>query len=157
MYNLFIISLHSANTKELVDEYEQQYQHFMTNDTVNQFKELLFSALNTSSKLPDGRVLVTLKILIKCGTATVNDLREMVVLFGVSSCEPKYYKGYITISGLDFITNSKDLITKKKEVPQVYNVEKPIESQHEPGKYNYFAGNSSLHAIASILWAHSIP
>lgn len=149
MYNLFIISLCSAKTKELVDEYEQQCQHFMTNDTVNQFKELLFSALNTSSKLQDGRILVTLKILIKCGTATVNDLRELVVLFGVPCYEPKYHKGHIAITGLYFITNSKDLITKKKEVPQVFYAEEPIElnqSQHEPGIN--LAGNISLHAIA---------
>ena len=158
MYILFIISLHSAKTKELVDEYEQQCQHFMTNDTVNQFKELLFSSLNTSSKLPDGRILVTLKILIKCGTATVNDLRELVALFDVSCCEPKYHKGYISITALHFITNSEDQMTKKKEVPQVFYVEEPIvldQSQHEPGINQNFAGNSSLHVIASLLWAHN--
>ena len=133
VYNLFIISLHSAKTKELVDEYEQQCQHFM----MNQFKESLFLALNTSSKLPDGRVLVTLKLLIKCTTATVNDLRELVTLFGVHCYDPKYHEGCITITGLYFSTkNSNDLITKNREVPQVFYEEElteSVQSQHEPG------------------------
>ena len=73
----------SATTRQLVDEYEQQCQHFMTCATVSQFKQL-FPATATSSKLSKGKVNVELKVKSYWNESTLDDLTKLVALFDVS-------------------------------------------------------------------------
>ena len=73
---------HSTTTKKLVDHYKQQCQHFMASKTVNQFKAL-FPASATPSKLLTEKFSVELKFLNVWGDRTLNDLRNLVSLFGV--------------------------------------------------------------------------
>ena len=73
----------SATTRQLVDKYEQQRQHFMASTTVSQFKQL-FPATATSSKLLVGKVPIKLKLDNKWGSETLDDLTELVIKLGVS-------------------------------------------------------------------------
>ena len=74
--------LHSTATKELVNKYENQCQHFMGSKTVNQFKAL-FPASATPSKLLTGKFSVELKFLNVWGDHTLNDLKILVGRFGI--------------------------------------------------------------------------
>ena len=69
--------LHSTATKELVDKYEKQRQHFMASTIVDQFKQL-FPASATSSKLSAGKVLITVKLKSYWGDNTVEELTTLV-------------------------------------------------------------------------------
>ena len=73
---------YSTATKKLVDSYKQQCQHFMASKTVNQFKAL-FPASATPSKLLTGKFSVELKFLNVWGNRTLDDLKNLVGLFGV--------------------------------------------------------------------------
>ena len=79
-----IIYHYSATTKEIVDKYEKQCQHFMASKTVSQFKAL-FPASSTPSKLLQlaGKFSVELKFLNVWGDHTLDDLKNLVGLFGV--------------------------------------------------------------------------
>ena len=82
-YLLYILSyLHSTATKELVDKYEKQRQHFMASTTLNQFKQL-FPASATPFKLSAAKVLITVKLKPYWGDNTVDDLTTLVNSFGV--------------------------------------------------------------------------
>ena len=72
----------SAATRELIDQYEQQRQHFMTGTTVSQFKKL-FPASATPYKLSAGKVSITLKLSDLWGRNTLHDLRHLIINFGV--------------------------------------------------------------------------
>ena len=74
--------LHSTATKELVDKYEKQCQHFMASKTVNQFKAL-FPASATPSKLLAEKFSFELRFLNVWGDRTLNDLKILVGRFGV--------------------------------------------------------------------------
>ena len=74
---LFYYHLHSTATKELVDKYEKQHQHFMASTTLNQFKQL-FPASATPSKLSAGKVLITVKLKSYWGDNTVEELTTLV-------------------------------------------------------------------------------
>ena len=69
--------LHSTATKELVDKYEKQRQHFMSSTTVDQFKQL-FPASATPSKLSAGKILITVKLKPYWGDNTVDELTTLV-------------------------------------------------------------------------------
>ena len=73
----------SVRTRDLVDQYEQQRQHFMAGTTVNQFKKL-FPASTTHSNLSAGKVPLKLKLKNFWGDETLDDLTKLVSLFGVS-------------------------------------------------------------------------
>ena len=77
-----VINLHSTATKEFVSKYEKQCQDVMASKTVNQFKAL-FPASATPSKLLTGKVLVELWFLNVWGNKTLDDLKNLVSLFGV--------------------------------------------------------------------------
>ena len=73
---------HSTATEKLVDHYKQQCQVLMSNKTVDQFKTL-FPASATPSKLLTEKFSVELKFLSIWGEHTLNDLKDLVGLFGV--------------------------------------------------------------------------
>ena len=77
-----MFTTHSAATKELVDQYEQQCQHFMADTKVSLFKEL-FPVSATPYKLSQEKYIVKLKLLDKWGDCMINDLTNLVGLFGV--------------------------------------------------------------------------
>ena len=74
--------MHSTATEKFVDCYKQQCQEFMTGKKVNQFKAL-FPASATPSKLLTEKVSVRLKFQNAWGERTLDDLRNLVSLFGV--------------------------------------------------------------------------
>ena len=78
-----LFPLHSATLKVLVDQYEQQCQHFMASTTVSQFKKL-FPASATPYKLSAGKTFITLKIKKQWDSDTLDDLADLVNLFGDS-------------------------------------------------------------------------
>ena len=82
---IFIIrvcSQYSEATKELVDQYEQQRQSFMTGTTVSQFKEL-FPASATSYKLSAGKITIKLKLSNVWGSNTLYDLNNLIINLGI--------------------------------------------------------------------------
>ena len=84
MYVHVSLITHSTTTKILVDSYKQQCQHFMASKTVNQFKAL-FPASSTPSKLLTEKFSVEIKFPNVWGEYTLNDLKNLVSLFGVPS------------------------------------------------------------------------
>ena len=74
--------MHSTATERFVDCYKEQCQKFMTGKKVNQFKAL-FPASATPSKLLTEKVAVRLKFQNVWGEHTLDDLRNLVSLFGV--------------------------------------------------------------------------
>ena len=107
----FFHSPHSATTKKLVDQYEQQCQHFMTGTTVNQFKEL-FPVSATPYKLSAGKVPIELKLLTKCGRDTLDSLTELVGCFGVPGSHlhlSKIEEGCIAVIWLCSSSDVKEL------------------------------------------------
>ena len=80
---IFIICLILSDaTRKLVDQYEQQRQHFMTGTTVSQFKEL-FPASATPYKLSAEKVPVKLKLSDLWGRNTLHDVRHLIINLGV--------------------------------------------------------------------------
>ena len=113
--------LHSTATKELVDKYEKQCQDFMASKTVNQFKAL-FPASATPSKLVAGKVLVELWFLNVWGDNTLNDLKNLVGIFGVPGKHlhlSKIEDSCISVTWLcstSFITELKAAIVKATDL-----------------------------------------
>ena len=85
------LSPHSAVTRNLVDQYEQQRQHFMTGTTVNQFKKL-FPASATPYTLSAEKVPVKLKLQSEWDSGTIDDLTKLVNLFCVAGDNLLVYK-----------------------------------------------------------------
>ena len=77
-----MFTTHSAATKELVDQYEQQCQHFMADTKVSLFKEL-FPVSATPYKLSQEKHIVKLKLLDKWGDRMLIDLTNLVGIFGI--------------------------------------------------------------------------
>ena len=103
--------IYSATTRQLVDKYEQQRQHFMASATVSQFKQL-FPATATSSKLLSGKVSFTLKLENDWGSDTLHDLTKLVNKFGVSGSAfhlSKVEDGCIAVIWLCSTTEVKQL------------------------------------------------
>ena len=73
---------YSAATRKLVDQYEQQLQHFMTGTTVSQFKKLL-SASATPYKLSAEKVPVKLTLPNLWGVNILHDVCHLIISFGV--------------------------------------------------------------------------
>ena len=102
---------YSAKTKKLVDEYEQQYQHFMASTTVNQFKKL-FPALVAPSSLLNGKVPITVKLKSYWGDKTVDELAKFVDILDVPGRRLHLYeikKGCIAVICLCSITDAQKL------------------------------------------------
>ena len=78
---MFILQF-SAATRQLVDQYEQQRQHFMTGTTVSQFKKL-FPASATPHKLSVGKIPIKLKLSNVWGNNTIHDLSNLIINLGV--------------------------------------------------------------------------
>ena len=76
---------YSATTKQLVDKYEEQYQHFEASTTLSQFKKM-FPASAAPSKLSTGKINITLKLKNYWGDNTLNDLKKLIGLFDIPSC-----------------------------------------------------------------------
>ena len=72
----------SATTRKLVDQYEQQYQHFMASTTVSQFKKL-FPASATPYKLSTEKINIKLKLSNLWGGNTLEDLNNLIIILGV--------------------------------------------------------------------------
>ena len=103
----------SATTRQFVDEYEQQRQHFMASTTVTQFKQL-FPATATSSKLTSEKVPVKLKLENDWGSKTINDLVKLANQFGVPGSHLHHSKvedGSIAVIWLCSTTEVKQLKT----------------------------------------------
>ena len=101
----------SAATRKLVDQYEQQRQHFMTGTTVTQFKKL-FPASATPYKLSVEKVPVKLKLQNEWDTETLDDLTKLVNLFGVAGDNlhlSKVQEGCIAVTWLCSTADVKDL------------------------------------------------
>ena len=101
----------SATTRKLVDQYEQQRQHFMTGTTVSQFKKL-FPASATPYKLSAEKVPVTLKLQNEWDSDTLDDLTKLVNLFGVAGDNlhlSKVQEGCIAVTWLCSTADVKDL------------------------------------------------
>ena len=101
----------SAATRQLLDEYEHKRQNFMTSATVNEFKQL-FPATATSSKLFVKKVPIKLKLQNRWGKETLQDLKELVALFGVSGSYlhlSKVEDGCIAVTWLCSIIEVKQL------------------------------------------------
>ena len=73
----------SATTRQLVEEYEQLQENFVTSATVSQFKQL-FLATATPSKLVTGKAPIKCKLKNRWGSKTLQDVKQLVALFGVS-------------------------------------------------------------------------
>ena len=102
---------HSAATRELIDQYEQQRQHFMTGTTVSQFKEL-FPASAMPYKLSARKVPVKLKLQSEWDSETLDDLTKLVNLFGVAGDNlhlSKVQEGCIAVTWLCSTADVKDL------------------------------------------------
>ena len=102
---------HSATTKKLVDQYEQQCQDFMAGTTVNQFREL-FPVSATPSMLSAGKVPIKLILLTKWGADTLDSLTELVGLFGVPGSHlhlSKIEEGCIAVIWLCSSSDVKEL------------------------------------------------
>ena len=69
---------YSAATRKLVDQYEQQCQHFMTGTTVSQFKKL-FPASATPYKLSVGKIPIKLKLTNVWSERTLHDLANLII------------------------------------------------------------------------------
>ena len=77
-----ILNTCSAATEKLVDQYEQQCQHFKTGTTVSQFKKL-FPASATPYKLSAGKITIKLKLSNLWGDNTLEDLNNLIIILGV--------------------------------------------------------------------------
>ena len=73
---------YSAATRKLVDQYEQQRQHFMTGTTVSQFKKL-FPASAMPYNLSVGKIPIKLKLSNVWGKKTLRDLNYLIINLGV--------------------------------------------------------------------------
>ena len=107
----YLFSHHSTATRKLLDQYEQQLQHFMTGTTVSQFKKL-FPASATPYKLSAGKVSIKLKLQNKWDSDTLDDLTELVNLFGVAGDNlhlSKVQEGCIAVTWLCSTAGVKDL------------------------------------------------
>ena len=106
-----MFTTHSAATKELVDQYEQQCQRFMADTKVSLFKEL-FPVSATPYKLSQEKYIVKLKLLNEWGDRTVHDLTKLVGLFGVPGDHlhlSKVEQGCIAVTWLCSRTYIKEL------------------------------------------------
>ena len=74
---------YSTTTTKLVDSYKQKCQHFMASKTVSQFKALFPASATPSKLLITEKFSVELKFLNVWGTRTLDDLKNLVGLFGV--------------------------------------------------------------------------
>ena len=127
MISLLFTIIHSAANKELVDQYEQQCQRFMTDTKVSLFKEL-FPVSATPYKLSQEKYIVKLKLLNEWGDRTVHDLTKLVGLFGVPGDHlhlSTVEQGCIAVTWLCSRTYIKDLkgaIVEATEVLQTKGV-----------------------------------
>ena len=83
----------------------------MASATVSQFKQL-FPATATSSKLSVGKVVIKLKLNKKWGNDTLQDLKQLVALFGVSGSHlhlSKVEDGCIAVTWLCSTSEVKQL------------------------------------------------
>ena len=96
---------------ELVDQYVQRCQRFMTDTKVTLFKEL-FPVSATPYKLSQEKHIVKLKLLDKWGDRMLNDLTNLVGLFGVPGDHLHLFKaerGCIAVTWLCSRTYIKEL------------------------------------------------
>ena len=102
---------HSATTEQLVVKYEEQQQHFMDGTTLSQFKKLI-PASALLSKLSTGKIVVTLKLKSFWGKHTLNDLKDLVCLFGIPGSHlhlEKVSDGSVIVRWLCSTTDAKEL------------------------------------------------
>ena len=67
-------SLYSATTKQLVANYKEQLQHFMTSTTLSQFKKLFPTSM--------AKMNIKLEYENYWGDNTINDVVKLASLFG---------------------------------------------------------------------------
>ena len=145
---------YSKTTKELVDRYEDQLQHFMTSTTVTQFKEM-FPASAIPSTISTGKIPLLLKLRNKWGDSTLSDLTDLVSLLGVPGNNlhlSKADKGCIAVLWLTSITTVKELNVaifdaaeslKSKGVLQVF-VEEVLVLDCDQGIYCQYLSSTVL-------------
>ena len=136
----------SVTTKQLVEDFEKDRKVFMTGANVNQFMGL-FPTSATSSTLLAEKQQLKLKLLKKWGENTLNELTDLIFLFGVPVEHFHLYKaknGCIAVSWLVSISQSAILksaileaadLLRTKGVLQVYIEEEIILECLDPGDY----------------------
>ena len=140
---MIIISspLYSANTKQLVVNYKEQYQHFMGGSTLSQFKKL-FPVSAVSSKLSTGKISITLKLENYWGDNTLSDLKKLVGLFGSHLHLEKIGVGSVIVNLLCSTSDAKELkgaivqatdVFQKMGVLQVFIGEELVLEFHHQG------------------------
>ena len=112
------LSLHSTTTNNLVDKYEQQLQHFMAGTTVCQFKAL-FPESATPSKFSNGKIHVKLKLLNKWGYDTLNELTDLVGLFGTHLHLTKVERGCFAVTWLCSASDVNDI---RKSIAESFEI-----------------------------------
>ena len=98
----------SATTRELVDQYERQRQHFMAGTTVSQFKKL-FPASATPYNLSAEKIPIKLKLSNVWGDNTVEDLNNLIINLGVPLHLFKVKRGCIAVFCWCSTADVKDL------------------------------------------------
>ena len=99
----------SATTRKLVDQYEQQCQHFMASTTVSQFKKL-FPASATPYKLMSAeKITIKLKLSNLWRGNTLEDLNNLIIILGVPLHVFDITHGCITVLFLCLIADVKEL------------------------------------------------
>ena len=105
---LYFNPQYSAATRELVDQYERQCQHFMAGTTVSQFKKL-FPASATPYKLSAGKIPIKLKLSNVWGKKTLRDLKYLIIKLGVPLHLCDITHGCIAVLFLCSIADVKEL------------------------------------------------
>lgn len=77
---------------KLVEQFELQRQHFFTSNSITQFRAL-FSVSVTSSKLSVENTCIKIALMNFWGNETIDDLIQLVALFGVSRSCIHLFKG----------------------------------------------------------------
>ena len=127
---------YSAATSELVDQYEQQRQHFMSGTTVSQFKKL-FPASATPYNLSAEKIPIKLKLSNVWGKKTLRDLNHLIIKLGVPLHLCDITHGCIAVL---FLCSSADVKNLKINV----NSSEVVDSFQTKGVLQVFIGEELM-------------